>query len=161
MIPVSDFIKVLKLENGIIHEQTKNLSQEHTLIQPPAGGNCMNWVLGHLLDNQMVMLDTLHGPLPFKKDQFNRYTRESEPVLGEEGSILPLEELLVDLDIVHRAIVTRLEGMQEEDFTEEIRIGDRPRTLGYQVFFLHFHYTYHIGQLEPLRQLAGFHNKVI
>jgi hypothetical protein len=27
--------------------------------------------------------------------------------------------------------------------------------------FLHFHYTYHLGQLETLRQLAGRRDKVI
>jgi hypothetical protein len=35
------------------------------------------------------------------------------------------------------------------------------QTVGKQITFLQWHETYHLGQLEPLRQLAGKNDKVI
>jgi hypothetical protein len=68
---------------------------------------------------------------------------------------------LVGHDKVHAAIAARLTKMSEADFDVEIQQGERNVIRGWRVFFLHFHYTYHIGQLEQLRQLAGKTEKVI
>ena len=60
MITKADLIKMLVIENNLIHDQTNGLNQADTLIQPQ-GGNCMNWVLGHLLESQIIMLKALNG----------------------------------------------------------------------------------------------------
>ncbi len=161
MVSLQDFRKLLTIENKIIQEQTAGLSQAETLIQPQPGGNCMNWVLGHLLESQIILLETLGGESPVAKSLIARYGRESLPVLLDGDDVIPLERLLVDHNRVFSAIRLRLLEMIEEDMTEEIPAGDKMVTRGWRVFFLHFHYTYHIGQLEQLRQLAGKLDKVI
>ena len=50
MVTIPELIKILKLENRLVHDQTRDLTHADTLIQPKPSGNCMNWVLGHLLD---------------------------------------------------------------------------------------------------------------
>jgi hypothetical protein len=153
--------KMLNIEHELIHDQTNGLNQADTLIQPQPGGNCMNWVLGHLLENQVSMVKALGGNSPIGLDALARYQRNSEPVIAEGDGILELEELLDGLDKVHSAIAIRLSEMSETDFDIEIQQGERKVNRGWRVFFLHFHYTYHIGQFEQLRQLAGKKDKVI
>jgi len=161
MIAVQDFIRMLSIENTLIHNQTEGLSQADTLIQPQPSGNCMNWVLGHLLESQITLLKVLGGEEPFTVAELERYRRESDPITGAEPGMLTLERLVADHDLVYAAITARLEEMTDADFAVEIQHGERKVTRGWRVFFLHFHYTYHIGQLELLRQLAGRVEKIV
>lgn len=161
MIPISDFVRLLKIENELIHQQTDGLTQAETLIQPQPSGNCMNWVLGHLLDTQLEMLSVLGGNPPAGLDAIRRYTRGSEPVARPGPDVFELTDLLAGLDAAHQAILLRLESMTEADFEQDVQVGERIRKRGWQVFFLHFHYTYHVGQLEQLRQLAGHGEQII
>ena len=151
---------MLVIENNLIHDQTNGLTQGDTLIQPP-GGNCMNWVLGHLLESQISMLKAMDGISPIDPVLLGRYKRESAPIMSDCEDVLSLEILLDGHDKVHAAITARLSEMSEVDFDVEIQQGERKVIRGWRIFFLHFHYTYHIGQLEQLRQLAGKTEKII
>jgi hypothetical protein len=161
MIHVTDFIKMLSIENSLIQTQTAGLNQADTLIQPAPSGNCMNWVLGHTLENQIELLTTLGGESPLAGATLAVYGRESEPVRADGPGVLPLETLLDGHARLHAALAARLAEMTDADFDREVRLGERVMSLGWRVFFLHFHYTYHIGQLELLRQLAGKTEKLI
>ena len=161
MVTLQDVSKLLTMENKIILQQTDGLSQTDTLIQPQPGGNCMNWVLGHLLESQIVLLEALGGVSPVDREALVHYKRESDPILGEGEGVLSLENLLGSHRQVHSAIKSRLKEMNEEEMDEEIIVGEKSMNRGWYVFFLHFHYTYHIGQLELLRQLAGKLDKII
>ena len=90
-----------------------------------------------------------------------RYRRHSDPVAGEGQGVWELERLLAGHDQVFAALTARLGQMSDLDFAQEIQHNDRLVTRGWRVFFLHFHYTYHVGQLELLRQLAGRTEKIV
>jgi len=51
--------------------------------------------------------------------------------------------------------------MQDDDFGKEIEWNGKSVTVGWKVYFFFFHFTYHLGQLELLRNLAGRTEKVI
>lgn len=161
MITISDFVKMLASENEIVHQQTRDLGQADTLIQPQPSGNCLNWVLGHMLDNQILVLKTLGGTSPIDRTETERYRRDSEPIRAEEPGVWSLEQLLAGHDQILTALTARLGELAEADLDEDIQLGERKVKRGWWVFFLHFHYTYHLGQLEYLRQLAGKTDKVI
>jgi hypothetical protein len=161
MFSTQEFIRILSIEQNVIHMQTKELTQADTLIQPQPGGNCMNWVLGHLLDNQITVLELLGGESPISQSELAAYQRESAHLTADGPGVLPLEQLLAYQNTVHELVIARLGEMDEDDFAREIQHGGRPVTLGWRLLFLNFHYTYHLGQLEPLRQLAGRTEKVI
>lgn len=161
MISNQDFIRILSIENNLINAQTKDLTQADTLIQPQPSGNCMNWVLGHLLENQILMLETLGKESPVTQASLERYQRESSPVQQDEPGIWSLEQLLAGHQQVNEALIAALGTTTEEDFARQITIGERTMTVGWRLFFLYFHFTYHVGQLELLRQLAGKTEKVI
>jgi hypothetical protein len=147
--------------HNIIHTQTECLTHADTLIQPHPSGNCMNWVLGHLLENQISLLSLLGGESPVEAGLLERYQRDSEPVTGDGPGVLSLSTLLAGLDRVESSLQTRLAELNDTDFTREIEFRGRTITVGWRGIFLNFHFTYHIGQLELLRQLAGRSEKLI
>ena len=52
-------------------------------------------------------------------------------------------------------------ALTEDDLNREVLLGNRASPLRNRIFFLYFHDTYHVGQTELLRQLAGVGDKVI
>lgn len=161
MITISDFAKMLTNEIEIIHSQTKDLTQSDTLIQPQPGGNCMNWVLGHLLDGLINVLSVLEGEMPESLPNLERYQRESSPIQQDEPGLLTLPRLIENLDKVNNSILKRLEQLTDSDFDQEIELWGSQVRRGWVAFFYYFHYTYHLGQLEYFRNLAGKTDKVI
>jgi hypothetical protein len=161
MLTTQDFIRLFTIENNLILSQTEGLTHADTLIQPQPSGNCMNWVLGHILESQVTMLTVLGGISPIDPAGLAVYKRESEPITTDQPWVLPLERLLEQINAVHAALVARLAEMSDTDFSREIQQGERKFTLGWRFLFLHFHYTYHVGQLELLRQLAGRSDKIV
>jgi hypothetical protein len=161
MVTIQDFLRMLSIEQSLVQNQTQGLTQADTLVQPQPSGNCMNWVLGHTLENQITMLQLLGGEAPIPETDLAIYQRESAPIRADGPGVLPIERLLEYHKQVKEALVARLTGMQDADFDQEVPFRERTTTLGWRVFFLYFHYTYHVGQLELLRQLAGKTEKLI
>ena len=79
---------------------------------------------------------------------------------ADEGT-LPLEELLNWLDRSQERIATTLSKMDEAALAREHTSGDRKTTVGQRAFFLYSQETYHVGQTELFRQLAGKDDKII
>ena len=99
------------------------------------------------------------------KHRVIRLVRKTQPAPGEIGwnpSTQTLDtEALEGLDAVSSAIRARLAQMAPLEFELQIQQGERTFTVGWRFLFLHFHYTYHLGQLELLRQLAGHSEKIV
>ena len=161
MIRIEDFSKMLRGEHDILLKQTEGLTHADSLLQPQPGGNCLNWVTGHLAVNLTDILTVLGGePLQGIPD-LSRYKIGSDPIRGEEDGILQLQELINAYGTLTNQITDRLSQLSEEDFEEEIDFWQGKSRRGYVAFFYFFHNTYHLGQLEFLRNLAGKTEKVI
>jgi hypothetical protein len=161
MTTTRDFQKIFTMESKIIEEQTSDLTHADSLLQPQPGGNCLNWVLGHLITSQLEIISAIGGKPPFDPASVTRYDRNSEPIRGDEPGVLDLSTLVKMNLQVNSVIDTLVSGLDGAALDREIQIGERKMTLGWRIFFLHFHYVYHIGQLEYLRQLAGKLDKLI
>jgi uncharacterized damage-inducible protein DinB len=141
----------------VIHRQLNGLTNEDSFLQLPFRSNCLNWVLGHIVFSREAILTRLGESLPWTEAEAARYRRNSEPVTGP-GDALPLERLLTALDASQERIVASLKRVSDEDLQQPA--GD-DETVDEQITFSHWHETYHVGQLELLRQLAGKNDKVI
>ena len=105
-----------------------------------------------------------HVPPPAKnlaEGAAARYDSGSEPILGEGEGVLPLETLLTTLDQGQERIAAVLGQGNAETLTRAIPFSGRSVSAAQHAFFLYFHDTYHVGQAELLRQLAGKNDKVI
>lgn len=155
MITATDLIGALERNLGILKDQTRGLTHADSVLQLPFRGNCMNWVLGHIADNRNTMLQVLGQEPVLSEAHCKRYGYGSEPVCDDAGDILTLEQLLTVLEQSQEAIVANLQKMNAEEWAREVQSFLGTTALGQLVFFLYWHETYHTGQTEALRQLAG------
>jgi hypothetical protein len=161
MISPSQLAEAFARNTTLIQRQTEGLSHADSLLQPPGRGNCLNWVLGHVAQHRDAALELLGAP-PVMGEAGERYRRESEPVTGDGPGILRLEALLEILDRSQEALQTALAAATEAQLSEEVRTPRGMTTRGARLItYYYFHETYHIGQTELLRQLAGRDDKII
>ncbi len=157
MHPSEMFSQAAKRNYRVIRMQTEGLTNEDSLIQPPVQGNCLNWVLGHIIYHRGLILKLLGDSPNWPEEQLLRYQRESEPVLGSSEDVLTLTQLLSLLDQSQEQITAALQNTS----TEALETVVNKRTIEEQLAGLQWHETYHMGQLELLRQLTGKNDKVI
>jgi len=161
MITAKEYKSMLEGNLELIKEQIKGVSDSEMLIQPPNGGNCMLWTLGHLTESLIPILRFLDGKKPEGLTDLSRFERGSEPILGPEAGLMTASELMTAYEVLHQAVLEKLEPMTDADFDEEVPGFGRPARRGWMLFFMEFHHAYHIGQLELLRNLAGHTEKII
>ena len=117
-------------------------------------------MLGHVVNNRDAVLSTL-GEEPSVGDAGARYRRGTEPVAGDEEGLLTLEQLLAYLEQAQERIAAALSHISDEALAREVMLGERKVTVGQRLFFFYFHETFHVGQTEIFRQLAGKDDKII
>ncbi len=161
MIDQEQLANAFGLNLNIIKRQTEGLTHADSLLQPPFRANCLNWVLGHIVINRNRVLKVLAEQPVLDENELARYESGSEPVTGAEPGVLPLEDLLEALECAQERIAAGLQRTTSEDLSKEVKIGEREMTVDQRLFGLYFHETYHTGQTELLRQLAGKDDKVV
>jgi hypothetical protein len=156
MISPNIIAHYFSLNHRIIHRQVEGLTHEDSLRQLPFRGNCLNWVLGHIVSNRNVALALL-GEEPVWSDEVPaRYATGSAPVReGEDAA--RLEKLVADLDKSQERLDAALQRVSATDLSD-VEGGS---TLGEQLAGLYWHEAYHTGQTEYLRQLAGKDDRVV
>lgn len=143
----------------ILDQQLDGLRHADSLLQPPFRGNCLNWVLGHILNargRMMHKLLNLPPVIPFEETAI--YETDSEPITTDHASVLKLGQLVELLHTTQEHISQHLDSMSLDEYHAEDADG---RTLAQNLLGFYFHETYHVGQTELLRQLTGVNDKVI
>ena len=161
MINTKDLIDAYERNLSIIKRQVEGLSHQDCLLQPPFKGNCMNWVLGHIAGDRNAVLGLLGQAPLLSKNEVARYGYGSEPVCEDGEGVLTMERLLDVLERSQAGIAASLAKMGPEDLAKDAKSHLGTTTLGQLLFFRYWHETYHVGQAELLRQLAGTDDKVI
>ncbi len=164
MINAIELADAFRRNADLIKQQTKGLTHDQCLLQPPFRGNCMNWVIGHIVDDRNRILDLLEASPVMAEAEvkaYRRYSHGSDPVCCDTADVIPLERLLTDLDKTQEAISTALPRASQDVLKAEREFAGRKRTVAQTVFFLYYHDTYHTGQTELLRQLAGTNDHIV
>ncbi len=157
--PTGDtLIQSFNTTHKIIKMQTDGLTHADSLRQLPFRGNCLNWVLGHIIAGRDGVLKLLGEPAVWGESETARYTSGSEAITTDEQA-LPFERLLEDLDESQRRITGALAQSSPEALAMQTERDEK--TVGKLLAGLHWHETYHVGQLELLRQLAGKDDAII
>jgi len=146
---------------NIIQRQADGLSHGDSVLQLPFRGNCFNWVLGHILESRNTILGLLDAEPALDPAVASRYARGSEPILADGPEVVPFADLLGALERGQAALTEKLGAVTDEAFARETPFFSRSMPLSDLLFFLYFHDSYHTGQAEPLRQLAGKDDKII
>jgi len=159
MIDARDLVGAFARNLSVVKAQTEGLTHADSLMQFP-NGNCLNWVIGHIVEGRDDMLEVLGEPRA-AGPAVERYQRGSEPVAGEEERVLPLAQLLELLEQSQERIEIALSHIEPSALARKSADDPRGRSIGQRIFFLYFHETYHVGQTELFRQLAGKDDKLI
>ena len=146
--------------HAILHQQVNGITQAESMLQPPFQGNCLNWVVGHILCVYGECLEVMGLPGTLSEAELKKYGYGSEPLTDcTQGS--DLAEMLQKLDEGLARITQHLTSMTQADQEHEVTIWLGPVSLLEALSVMQWHASYHTGQLELLRQLAGKNDKVI
>ncbi len=146
-------VNILGTSNHVIKQKTEGLTHADSMLQLPFPGNCMNWILGHLLVYREQYLGVIDGETEPDEGEFALYGFGSEPMTDSDKAI-PLETLLTRLDDVSERVIAALNEMPDSRL-DEILDEERNVTVAQRLhFYVVFHEAYHVGQLEPLYELA-------
>lgn len=138
--------------NWLIGRFSEGLSDEDSMAQPPFKANTFNWVLGHILVSRDRALKLLGQTPVLGNHETSLYETGSDP--GGVETAVSLEGLLRLLELSQTRLSEALEPMTDETLAVVVddqngqRVGDR-------LAGFHWHETYHVGQLEILRQVSG------
>jgi hypothetical protein len=141
----------------VISKNLEGITQEESLAFSPAGGNCINWVAGHILSARNGTLRLL-GADPMGADgELTPYLRGSGPLTADHA--LPISRLRDDLAESSRRIAAALETVTAEALGKTTPFPAVPGGDGFSVgeslMGLQFHESYHAGQLGILRRMVG------
>jgi hypothetical protein len=151
MTRAEELIQAYATNTWLIGRLTGGITHDESLLQPPFPTNCTNWVLGHILVSRNESMRLSFGDYMWPDALIERYNTGSEPITREDESVRYLNDLLKDIHESQERLTTLLRDLTdkvlEQDYEDEK--GTRERLLC--IRGLHWHETYHIGQLELLR----------
>jgi uncharacterized damage-inducible protein DinB len=143
-------VSAIAFNTRVLHQNLEGLTHEESLFQPP-NGNCINWLLGHIVRHRNLMLDALGAPGVWSAEAQARYDRGSSPITGDEPRTVRLQELRRELDRSGE----HLQSAPAELGGEGLRAPSGASTLGQRLILLALHEAYHAGQVGVLGRLAG------
>ena len=139
------FTKQFKYNYEVLKINTEKLNDEDGLIQPQKGGNCLNWVIGHIIATRETILKLLNERSVWDKKTIALYERGSAPVPGTRNSkALSLKKLLNDFELSQKRLIAGLNRLNKDD-----------KELVEKIAMFSFHESYHAGQTGLLRRIIG------
>lgn len=159
-------IEVFRHQMGAINYTMQanlaGISHEQSLIQPQPAGNCLNWVLGHLLTVQAAAVELLGQERVIDRALIERYERASEP-LEDAAEALPFEDLLAAWSLAAERVDAGLAAFDPRRLDDPAPFSpgnDPDETIGSLLSVTCFHQGYHAGQTGLLRRLVGEDNAI-
>ena len=134
----------------VLKVNTDGMNHDESLIQPRPAGNCVNWVLGHILVSRNQILSLAGAEAIWPADRVDAYKRGSNP-MTDSGRAVALDTLLQDLDASQERLTAALARLTPE----QLAAVDAQGSLEDKIAILHFHEAYHAGQVGLLRRLVG------
>lgn len=156
MTPFADLARRYRFNERLLAVESEGFTPEDWACAPgPRGGNCAHWILGHVAQARRMIARRLGAALP-EEPWERRFGMNSRP----DGSPLaPGPDFLVpDFAASGVLLEERLGALSEEAGRARWgarRFPDGSESLGDVLVFLHFHETYHLGQIGLLRRILG------
>ncbi|MCW1969179.1 MAG: DinB family protein [Anaerolineae bacterium] len=165
MFTPKDFAAFYTRNTGMMQKFAADLSHEESLLTPNGiEGNCLNWIIGHLVNTRNSVLRFCGAPerqwVQYKTMEELRalYGNGSAPIGPGSTSALQLSQLLEGLAANQAALEDVLTHLPAEKANAEIEALGRKMPLDHLLLYLFGHEQYHIGQLEYVRPLSGKKN---
>ena len=143
-------VRQLEFSYGALFRNLEGITHQDSLVVPPAG-NCLNWVLGHIVSARNRLMTQLGLAPVWQRDLAFHYSGHDEAQWSVEKAI-DLKTIETDLARSQQELLNALEQMPDAMLTTP---DERGRTIAEAVGFFNFHEAYHGGQVALLRRVAG------
>ena len=154
-------VEVLRHQARAVHKVVQlnvdGVTHEESLVQPDPGGNCLNWVVGHLLSTYDGILPLLGQERVMAQGALKRYARGT-PALQDSAEALDFSQLLAAWEQTAPRIDAGLASLTEEILDRPAPhspTGNPKETVRSLLAVVAFHQAYHAGQTGILRRIAG------
>jgi len=158
MITIDGLLTAFARNANYVNPHLKALPHTDALLQPPAKGNCILWILGHIVSYRNTILDMLGQPPVIPANEAARFAANSAPVTGEEPGLARFENLLAAFNAAQDLIVEGVRKMSPEFASEMVTRGESTMSRTDHIMSFMRHESYHAGQFEWLREWA-LHNR--
>ena len=129
----------------------RDVTQMESLFQPLYEGNCINWVLGHILAYRGDVLELLGADPLWTEEHVAAYRRGAPPVTADAEHVHKMDAMLGELDRTQEVLTEKLKGLSDTQLAKPVN----DETLGILLAGYQSHEAYHVGQLALLRRIAG------
>jgi len=133
----------------------EGISAEDSLVQPSPGGNCANWILGHLLRAHNGVMGLVKEAPVWESEDLSR--ANTEPITSADQAI-HWDTMVTNLVGSEDRLMAGLEALTEQQLDDEgftDPFGNSV-TRGELLNLMAVHQNYHAGQLGMSRRLAGY-----
>ena len=139
---------------GALKMNLEGLTHEESLVQPQPAGNCLNWIVGHILANRAGILGLLVRDPVWNEQDAAPYQRGSTPLTDPEIA-KNLDEMMALLEASQESILSGFSEISEEALQALAPSGKEGETVETGLAGLVFHEAYHVGETGILRRLLG------
>ena len=134
-----------------------DVTHEESLVRPEPAGNCLNWVLGHMVAIRCNFLREIGGKAVWSEADCKPYERHGPP-LTTAADAKPLAEIWKALDESLHDIKETISRMSPEQLAQKAPFSptnNPEETMGSLLTVFAFHDAYHAGQTGVLRRIIG------
>jgi hypothetical protein len=154
---VEGFRHIARLTDIVVRKNLEGVTQEESLVRPDPAGNCLNWVVGHLVciyNNSLPLFGAANVVDPATLARYDRGT----PPLTDAAKAMDVRELMAIWDQIVPRVDAGLAAFTAEALEQPAPFspGDDPNeTVGSLLATILFHQSYHAGQTGVLRRVSG------
>ena len=141
----------------VVGANLAGLTHEDSLVQPRPGGNCLNWVLGHILGVYNQMLPMVSQEPVMDAEALQRYARGAPPI-GDRAEALEFGQMVSAWNLALERVDAGLAGLTPDVLDRQAPTspsGNPNETIRSLLTTVMFHQAYHAGQTAVLRRIAG------
>ncbi len=109
----TELAKLYETVYRVVQQNLGGIGEEESLTPPPGGGNCINWVFGHVVATRQAVL-RLAGAKPWWDDERARTYSAGEDGNWSPERALPLAVLRADYDRAQQLLAGALPELSPE-----------------------------------------------
>jgi hypothetical protein len=155
----SELAQIYEFSYGAIQRNLDGLTHQDSMLSPEPAGNCINWVLGHMVTGRgLVLMLAGAEPSVLTDEEASCYRRGSGD-LRDNGNEVDLSRLKSALEETQQRLIVTLQSLSDAalaaDVPDKLRRPPLMGTVGEALVRLGYHEGYHNGQIGLLRRMAG------
>lgn len=147
MKPMSLIARNYTFTHRITNSTLDGITHEDSLVHPPNGGNCINWLVGHMLLSRDDVFERLGIERVWTDKEASEVYDRGSALLTDNGKAVELSSLLELFNQTQPLLLEAMERLNAEP-TEDGKMEEA-------VAFYNFHEAYHLGQIAILRRFLG------